>query len=205
VLAIVVFSLIACGCAMTNAAGSNRSAGTTPAPNVTLSGAGPGEIKTIGLIGGVSWVSSAEYYRIMNEKVQKDMGGLHSAQVLMFSIQFSECSKQERLADKGDWDPLDRTKLDAARRLKNGGADFVIIGSNSLNSRMVDIEANDGIPVLRITDATGAAVKKSGITKVALPATTFTMEQDFYRDALEEKYGLVVVATMGRSGRISTQ
>ena len=153
----------------------------------------PGEMKTIGVIGGVGWSSSREYYRIMNEKVQNDLGGDHSAKIVMYSIEFGEFSKQERLADAGNWDPLNATMLDAARRVKAGGADFVIIASNTLNSRADDIEAKVGIPVLRIYDVTGAKVNKSGLKKVALLGTKYTMEQPFYRDVLKNKYGIEVV------------
>lgn len=99
----------------------------------------------------------------MNEKVQNELGGDHSAKLLMYSIEFGEFSKQERLAAAGNWDPLNATMLDAARRLKAGGADFIIIGSNTLNARADDIEQQVGIPVLRIYDVTGAKVNRSGL------------------------------------------
>ena len=150
-------------------------------------------MKTIGIIGGVSWASTVDYYRYMNEKVQNELGGDHSAKILLYSIEFGEFSKQERLADAGNWDPLNATMLDAARRLKAGGADFIVIGSNTLNSRAEDIEAKVGLPVLRIYDATGAKVNRSGLKKVALLGTKYTMEQPFYRDALANKYGIQVV------------
>jgi aspartate racemase len=150
-------------------------------------------MKTIGLIGGVGWSSSLEYYRIMNEKTQNDLGGDNSAKILMYSIEFGEFSKQERLADAGNWDPLNATMLDAARRLKAGGADFIVIASNTLNSRADDIEAKVGIPVLRIYDVVGAKVNRSGLKKVALLGTKYTMEQPFYRDVLKNEYGIEVV------------
>jgi aspartate racemase len=150
-------------------------------------------MKTIGLIGGVGWSSSLEYYRIMNEKTQNDLGGDNSAKILMYSIEFGEFSKQERLADAGNWDPLNATMIDAARRLKAGGADFIVIASNTLNSRADDIEAKVGIPVLRIYDVTGAKVNRSGLKKVALLGTKYTMEQPFYRDVLKNTYGIEVV------------
>ena len=150
-------------------------------------------MKTIGIIGGVGWSSSVDYYRIMNEKVQNDLGGDHSARILMYSIEFGEFSKQERLAAAGNWDPLNATMIDAARRLKAGGADFIVIASNTLNSRADDIEEKTGLPVLRIYDVTGAKVNKSGLKKVALLGTKYTMEEPFYRDALKEKYGIDVV------------
>jgi aspartate racemase len=151
------------------------------------------QMKTIGIIGGVSWVSSIEYYRLMNEMVNDELGGLHSAKILMYSIEFGTFSDQERLADKGDWEPLNRTMIDAALRLKNGGADFIVIASNTMNSRADYIQERIKIPVLHIADATGEMVKKSGIARVALLGTKYTMEQDFYRDRLEKKYGLQVI------------
>jgi len=150
------------------------------------------EMKTIGIIGGVGWVSSIVYYRLMNEMVGKKLGGLHSAKILMYSIEFGEFSKQERLADKGDWKPLRATMIDAAKRLERGGADFIVIASNTMNSTANLIEENVKIPVLRIYDATSEKVKQSGIKTVALLGTTYTMEQPFYRDSLE-KYGFKVV------------
>jgi aspartate racemase len=164
-----------------------------PVTAVTFLPPAPGEMKTIGIIGGVGWSSSLEYYRIMNEKVQNELGGDHSAKILMYSIEFGEFSRQERLASAGDWDPLNKTMVDAARRLKAGGADFIVIASNTLNSRADDIEANIGIPVLRIYDVTGEKVNGSGLKKVALLGTKYTMEEPFYRNALEKDYGVQVV------------
>jgi aspartate racemase len=149
-------------------------------------------MKTIGIIGGVSWASSIEYYRIMNELVRDKLGGVNSAQILMFSIEFGEFSKQERLADKGDWTLMTQTILDAARRLKRGGADFIVIASNTLNSLAPTVEREVGLPVLHIADATGAAVRRKGLHTVALLGTKYTMEQPFYRDRLK-KYGIRVV------------
>ena len=153
----------------------------------------PANMKIIGMIGGVGWSSSVDYYRYMNEKAQNDLGGDHSARILMYSIEFGEFSKQERLAAAGDWEPLNATLVDAAERLKAGGADFIIIGSNTLNSRAGLIEEKTGLPALRIYDVTGAKVNKSGIRKVALLGTKYTMEEPFYRDALAQKYGIEVV------------
>lgn len=151
------------------------------------------QMKTIGIIGGISWVSSMDYYRLMNEMVRDELGGLHSAKILMYSIEFGEFSKQERLADRGDWRPLRKTMIDAAQRLKRGGADFIVIASNTMNSTADLIEKNVKIPVLHIADATGKKIKERGIKSVALLGTSYTMEQNFYRDLLEKKYGLKVV------------
>ena len=149
-------------------------------------------IKTIGIIGGVSWASSIEYYRLMNEMVRDRLGGVSSAQILMFSIEFGEFSKQERMADKGDWTLITNTMLDAAQRLKRGGADFIVIASNTLNSLAGTIEQNVGLPVLHIADATGKKVRQKGLHTVALLGTKYTMEQPFYRERLS-KYGIKVV------------
>ncbi len=151
------------------------------------------QMKTIGIIGGVSWESSIEYYRLMNEMVNKELGPLHSAKILMYSIEFGDFSKEERIAEKGDWNLINDTMIDAAERLKRGGADFIVIASNTMNSRADLIQEKVHIPVLNIIDATGEKVKESGIKTVALLGTNYTMEQDFYKDRLEEKYGLNVV------------
>jgi aspartate racemase len=147
--------------------------------------------KTIGLIGGVSWVSSLEYYRLMNQMVRDRLGGLNSANVLLYSIEFGKFSEQERLAEAGDWRPLRETMRDAARRLKAGGADF--IASNTMNSSADDIEKTVGIPVLRIMDATALRIGERGLKKVALLGTKYTMENPFYRDHIQKNYGIQVV------------
>lgn len=149
-------------------------------------------VKTIGIIGGVSWASSIEYYRIMNESVRDRLGGVNSAQILMYSVEFGEFSKQERMADKGDWTLMTKTIVDAAQRLKRGGADFIVIASNTINSLADTVQQEVGLPVLHIADATGAAVRKQGLHTVALLGTKYTMEQPFYRDRLK-KYGIKVV------------
>jgi aspartate racemase len=194
-IALLFFTIASSGCTATLPAVPQEAPKTcpVPVPTPTYLPPSPGEMKTIGIIGGVSWASSIDYYRYMNEKVQNDLGGDNSAKLLMYSIEFGEFSKQERLANEGNWDPLNATMIDAARRLKAGGADFIVIGSNTLNSRADDIEEHVGIPVLRIYDVTGAKVNKSGMKKVALLGTKFTMEQPFYRDALRNKYGIEVV------------
>lgn len=179
-----------------------QNAGTTPAPTAVTSAVSPSmtpfdkdttTMKTIGIIGGVSWASSIEYYRIMNEKVQQDLGGDNSAKILMYSIEFGDFSKQERLAAAGNWDPLNATMIDAAKRLKAGGADFIVIASNTMNSRADDIENKVGLPVLRIYDVTGENVNRSGLKKVALIGTKYTMDEPFYKNVLVNTYGIQVV------------
>ncbi len=151
------------------------------------------QMKTIGIIGGVSWESSIEYYRLMNQMVNEKLGDLHSAKILMYSIEFGDFSDEERIAEKGNWTLINNTMIDAAERLKRGGADFIVIASNTMNSRDDLIQEKVNIPVLNIIDATGEKVKESGIKTVALLGTNYTMEQDFYQDPLEKKYGLKVV------------
>ncbi|MEI6226414.1 MAG: aspartate/glutamate racemase family protein, partial [Deltaproteobacteria bacterium] len=148
---------------------------------------------TIGIIGGVSWVSSLEYYRLMNQMVRDRLGPLHSANILMYSIEFGTFSEQERLAEAGDWRPLRETMRDAARRLKAGGADFIVIASNTMNSSADDIEKNVGIPVLRIMDPTARKIGERGLKKVALLGTKYTMENPFWRDHVKARYGIEVV------------
>lgn len=180
---VLLFTLLLCAVAVS-------SCSTSPAAQTSESEAA--RMKTIGVIGGVSWQSSIVYYRLINEMVGERLGGLHSGKVLMYSIEFGDFSEQERLADAGDWGPLRKTMIDAALRLKRGGADFIVIASNTMNSTGDLIEKEVDIPVLNIADATGEAVKESGINKVALLGTKFTMENPFYRDRLE-KYGLEVI------------
>jgi aspartate racemase len=164
-------------------------AAVAPDPSI----AAAAQIKTIGVIGGISWVSSAEYYRQLNEGIAARLGGLHSAPVLMYSIAFGPFAEQERLALDGDWAPLRATMLDAGRRLKRGGADFIIIASNTMNSTADLIAREVDIPVLHIADAVGTRVKAAGVRTVALLGTKYTMEADFYRDHLREGFGLNVV------------
>lgn len=194
-LLVVLFTIIAIsGCVAFPTAEMKKD----NAPNQSLSNISEvtseeSQVKTIGIIGGVSWVSSIEYYRLMNEMVRDELGGLHSAKILMYSIEFGDFSKQERLAEQGDWGPLRKTMIDAAQRLERGGADFIVIASNTMNSTADLIEANVNIPVLHIADATGKKINERGIKTVALLGTTYTMEQNFYRDRLEKKNGLKVV------------
>lgn len=148
---------------------------------------------TIGIIGGVGWPSTLEYYRLLNETVRDRLGGLHSAQLLLFSIEFEEFSREERLAAAGDWDLMTARMVDAGRRLRAGGADFIIIASNTLNSLLDQVGEEVGLPVLHIADATAEAVRERGMSKVALLGTKHTMEAAFYRERLAAR-GIAVVA-----------
>ena len=147
-------------------------------------------MKTIGLIGGLSWESSAVYYRIINELVRDKLGGTHSAKIIMYSVDFSEF---EQLQHQGDWDKLTELMIDAGTRLKNGGAEFIVICTNTMHKTAEAVENQVGIPLLHIADAAATEVKKMGLQKVALLGTRFTMEQDFYKARLQEKHGIEVV------------
>lgn len=146
--------------------------------------------KVIGLIGGLSWESSAEYYRIVNEAVRARRGGLHSARVLMWSFDFAEI---EALQASGRWDAATELMIDAARRLERGGADFILIASNTMHRMAADVEAATGIPLVHIADPTAERIKASGVTRVGLLGTAFTMEQDFYKGRLAREHGLDVL------------
>lgn len=165
---------------------------TPPAPRVAAPEPAPKAL-TIGIIGGVSWVSSLEYYRLMNQMVRDRLGPLQSANILLYSIEFGTFSEQERLAEAGDWRPLRETMRDAARRLKAGGADFIVIASNTMNSSADDIEKTVGIPVLRIMDATARKIGERRLKRVALLGTKYTMENPFWRDHVKTRYGIEVV------------
>ncbi|KQW61402.1 aspartate racemase [Ensifer sp. Root1252] len=147
-------------------------------------------LKVMGLIGGMSWESSAQYYRIVNQEVRARLGGVHSAKSLMWSMDFGEI---ERLQHIGDWSALTGEMTDAARRLEAGGADFLVICTNTMH-RMADaISAAVSIPLLHIADPTAEKIKALGLSRVGLLGTAFTMEQDFYKGRLIERHGLDVL------------
>ncbi len=147
-------------------------------------------MKTIGLIGGLSWESSIEYYRIINESVREKLSGLHSAKSLMYSFDFEEV---EKLQHQGEWDKATQLMVDAAQRVEKGGADFIIICSNTMHKMAEEVQKSIGIPLLHITDATAERIKIQGFRRIGLIATKFTMEQDFYKGRLEQKYNFEVV------------
>jgi len=147
-------------------------------------------MKTIGLIGGMSWESSLEYYRIINQTTKAKLGGLHSAKSVMVSVDFAE---MEILQHQGKWPEAARMLVDAAQKLESGGADFIVLCTNTMHKVADDIQAQAGIPFLHIADATAQQVKKAGIQKIGLLGTRFTMEEDFYKGRLSQKYGLDVI------------
>jgi aspartate racemase len=148
------------------------------------------EQAVIGLIGGMSWESSVEYYRIINREVRKRLGGVHSARSLMWSVDFGEI---ERLQHHGDWDELTKRMQDAGLRLQRGGADFVVLCTNTMHLMADEIAAAIDIPLLHIADPTAERIKAAGFRKVGLLATAFTMEKDFYKGRLEKGFGLDVL------------
>ncbi|AWN48995.1 aspartate racemase [Methylobacterium terrae] len=146
--------------------------------------------KVIGLIGGMSWESSAEYYRIVNETVRARLGGLRSARCLLWSFDFGEI---EALQHAGRWDEATAELIGAARRLERGGADVVVICTNTMH-RMADaVQAAIGLPLLHIADPTAERIRATGLSRVGLLGTAFTMEQDFYKGRLAERHGLDVL------------
>jgi aspartate racemase len=148
------------------------------------------EQAVIGLIGGMSWESSAEYYRIINREVRNRLGGVHSARSLMWSVDFGEI---ERLQHQGDWDELTNRMKDAAIRLQRGGADFVLLCTNTMHLMADAVADAIDIPLLHIADPTAEKIKAAGFQKVGLLGTAFTMEQDFYKGRLERVFGLDVL------------
>ena len=147
-------------------------------------------MKTIGLIGGMSWESSLEYYRIMNQAVKEKLGGFHSAKCVMYSVDFEEI---EKLQHKGQWDELTDIMIDAAQRVEKAGADFVVICTNTMHKMAPEVESRITIPLLHIADVTAEQIKIKGQKKVGLPGTRFTMEQEFYKGRLTKTHGIEVI------------
>lgn len=138
-------------------------------------------MKTIGLIGGMSWESTALYYQLINREVGRRLGKLHSAPLHLISLDFEDIASRQRA---GDWDGMSRVLVDAARRLERGGADCVLIGTNTMHRVADDVQAAIRVPLLHIADAAAQAIRARGLNRVGLLGTRFTMEQAFYRDRL---------------------
>jgi len=147
-------------------------------------------MKTIGMLGGMSWESTASYYKTINQGVKQKLGGLSSAEVCLYSVNFEEI---EKLQHAGQWDETALILSKAAQSVEAGGADFLIICTNTMHKVAEQIQRNISIPLLHIADATAAKLVKKGITKAGLLGTRFTMEQDFYKDRLTERFGIEVV------------
>lgn len=146
-------------------------------------------MKIIGLIGGMSWRSTIEYYRIINEMIQNKLGGWHSAKILMYSVDFDEIDTIHKTEDGIETDDV---LIDAAKRLEQGGADFIIICANTPHRTYEAIQGSVKIPILHIADATAEKIKSAKIKKIGLLGTRRTMEENFYKGRLENKYGLKV-------------
>jgi aspartate racemase len=147
-------------------------------------------MKTIGLLGGMSWESTVSYYRALNEGVKAALGGFHSAKLCLYSVDFAEI---ERLQHAGDWDATAEILSRAARSVEAGGADFLLIGTNTMHKVAPEIEASISIPLLHIADATAQRLAADGIRRVGLLGTRFTMEQDFYKGRITEGFGIEVL------------
>jgi len=147
-------------------------------------------MRTIGLIGGMSWESSAEYYRIINQEVRRRLGGTHSAASLLFSFDFAEI---ETLQEAGDWEAATTRMIDAARALEHGGADLVVICTNTMHRMADEVADAVTIPLVHIADAVASAIQRDGFDTVGLLGTRYTMEEDFYRGRLQRLHGLSVL------------
>ncbi len=147
-------------------------------------------MQTIGLIGGMSWESTAQYYRLINQRVGERLGGLHSARLVLYSVDFAEI---EDLQQKGDWTRATALMVDAGQRLKAAEADFIVICTNTMHRMADEVEQQVALPVLHIADTTARAIAEEGIGVVGLLGTRYTMEQDFYRGRLQTRHGLRVL------------
>lgn len=147
-------------------------------------------MRTIGLIGGMSWESSLEYYRIINETAKGRLGGFHSAKSIMYSVDFAEI---ERLQGQGNWSEAARILTDAARKVELGGADIVLLCTNTMHKMADEIQQSIKVPLLHIADATAGRITEKKLKRIGLLGTKFTMEEDFYRGRLEKKHGLEVI------------
>ena len=144
-------------------------------------------MKTIGLLGGMSWESTIPYYRQINQAVKSRLGGLHSAKIVLYSVDFAEI---ERLQHQGDWEAAGSVLANAAQALEHAGADFIVLCTNTMHKVAAAIEAAVAIPLLHIADPTAAEIRKVGLSRIGLLGTSFTMEQDFYRGRLAEQHGI---------------
>jgi len=147
-------------------------------------------MKTIGLLGGMSWESSLEYYRLLNQLVRQRLGGIHSARCILYSLDFAEI---EELQMSGDWNQSAAILIAAAQGLERAGADGLLICTNTMHKLADQVQANLSIPLLHIADATGQAIQGQGLQSIGLLGTRFTMEEAFYRGRLEDKYNLRVL------------
>lgn len=147
-------------------------------------------MKTIGLIGGMSWESTTSYYQALNLGIKNELGGLHSAKIALYSVDFAEI---ETLQHRGEWDKTAEILCAAAQAVESAGADFILICTNTMHKVATKIAQSVSIPLLHIADATALQLEKNGISKVGLLGTKFTMEQDFYKGRLKDQFAIDVV------------
>ncbi len=147
-------------------------------------------MKTIGLLGGMSWESTAGYYRAINEGVKTALGGLHSARLILYSVDFAQIEKKMQA---GDWEGILQELIEAAKSIQTAGADFILICTNTIHKIAPRLEAAVDIPLIHIADATGEVLRGKGLRRVGVLGTVVTMEHDFYKDRLTGKYGLEVL------------
>ena len=146
-------------------------------------------MKTIALIGGTTWHSTIEYYRIINETIKEKLGKLHSARCILYSIDFEETM----VRNKGKWDVISKSIIEIANKLENAGADCLVICANTMHKVADDIEKNSNIPIIHITDITAEKITEKGLSKVGLLGTSYTMEEDFYKERLREKFNIETI------------
>ena len=147
-------------------------------------------MKVIGLLGGMSWESSLEYYRIINETVKQRLGGLHSAKCILYSVDFQHI---ETLQHEGNWDELTKIMIESALNLEKAGADMVLICTNTMHKMANEVKSAIKVPLLHIADAAAKKVREKNLKKVGLLGTKYTMEQDFYKGRIKEKYNIDVL------------
>ncbi|PLC50944.1 aspartate racemase [Pollutimonas subterranea] len=147
-------------------------------------------MQTIGLIGGMSWESTVPYYRVINMVVKERLEGLHSARIILYSVDFHEI---ERFQHAGDWAAASQALSAVARSLEVAGADFLVLCTNTMHKVAADIQDSVNIPLLHIADPTAERIKSAGLSRIGLLGTRFTMEQDFYKDRLRDRHGLDVL------------
>ena len=147
-------------------------------------------MRTIGIVGGMSWESSLEYYRIINQLVNQKLGGLHSAQLVMVSVDFAPI---EESMSRGEWGKVTEHIVVAARQVEMAGADLLLIATNTMHKLYFQVSQLVSIPVLHIADAAAESILNAGLTRIGLLGTRYTMEQDFYKNRLKEQFGLVVL------------
>jgi aspartate racemase len=152
-------------------------------------------MKTIGLLGGMSWESTVTYYRLINESIRKELGGFHSAKIVLYSVDFYEVEELQRL---GEWREAGLLLAEAAARVESAGADLLLLCTNTMHEVSAEIERRIKIPFLHIADATAEEIQREGMATVGLLGTRFTMERVFYRGRLESKHGLKVLVPEGQ-------